>query len=147
VLKLPRRLLQPSGYQLEYPFSVLDQQQKAFLRALPREEVQTIGQAFRRAYIERIEGHAALERWLDDVAFEEALFITLRSIRGVRQEQALDVICAFLRRQPLRRICDIPNRPQRTLTGWHLRSLNISRPPRVKRRSNIFSESGADPWK
>ena len=128
-------------------YYLLKPPQRMFLNSLQREDVQTIGQAFRCAGIPWSKSQSSLERWMDDVAFEEVLFSKLRSMPRVRRDQVFDTICEFLRRQPLRKICDIPHRRSERPSGWHARPLNISRPPRVKRRSNIFSESGADPWK
>lgn len=128
-------------------YYLLKPQQRMFLNSLRREDVLTIGQAFRRAGVPWSKSRSSLDRWMDDIAFEEVLFSRLRSMPRVRRDQVFDTICEFLRRQPLRKICDVPHERSARLSGWHARPLDISRPPRVKRGSNIFSESGEDPWK
>ena len=130
----------------QYPFSLLNQKQKAFLRALTREQVLTIGHAFRSALVKRSEALAAITHWFDDVAFVDAFHETLRSLPHRRRDQVFDTICAFLLRQPIHKICNVPRPPTIRKRGWHARRFTFATGKCRKQSSPIFSESGEDPW-
>ena len=142
-----RHLARPDAPRLPYPFFLLSDQQRMFLYALRREEVRTIGQAFAAAGIDRLYGHAAIERWLNIVAFEKALFVTVNSMSRIRRDQVFDTICAFVRRQPIHKICNVPRPRSMKNSGWHSHRFTLARGRRRTQPTPIFSESGEDPWK
>jgi len=135
------------GRHFVYPFSDLDQNHRTFLNALADPAIATIGQAFKRASVLKPDRHAALERWLDNSLFIDALFATFRRMPPLRREQVFRVICEFLHKQPIGRICELP-RARRKPGGWHRHAVRShKRKQRATSKASItLSQKGEDPW-
>ena len=97
-------------HPVPYPFYLLTQSQRDWLRALSHERTRTLRDAFRVIGLHKHRPTTAVARWMDDPAFQEALFITLRQMDRHRAERVLDAIVRAVVCQPLRTVCDLSGR-------------------------------------
>jgi hypothetical protein len=95
------------GRTLLYPFCLLTARQRTWLHSLSRPTTRTLRDAFREAQQESVCVPDMLSRWMDDPAFQDALFISLGKMNPKRAQLILDAIIRAVVCQPLHAVCDL----------------------------------------
>lgn len=94
-------------HRLPYPFYLLTMEQRDLLQLLLDDRTRSLRDAFRALGYSRRAPNAVVRRWMDDSAFQDAVYITLRQMKRQRRERVLDAIVRAVVCQPLRSVCDL----------------------------------------
>jgi hypothetical protein len=84
-----------------YPFHLLSMRQRMWLRALRCGTSHSLRDTFHAIGERRDSIHRTVARWMDDPAFQDALYITLRRMKQKRAERVLDAVIRAVVCQPL----------------------------------------------